>query len=83
VDEAILAARLQGAGMRLVHSGTSETDAVRELVQLSGGCTRLLAEQAALWRRSAADPLSAHGPAAATTAADLLDAAAETTRHGE
>jgi hypothetical protein len=83
VDGGILAARLHGSAIRLVHSGATEVDAVRELVELAAGRAHLLTEEAALWRRSATDPLSANGPAAATTAAHLLDAAAETTRHGE
>ena len=76
VDEGILAAQLHGGAMRLVHSGATEADAVRELIQIAEGRVPLLTAGADLWRRSAENPMTAHGPAAATAAADLLDAAA-------
>jgi hypothetical protein len=81
VDEGILAARLHGSAMRLVHSGATEADAVRELIQIAEGRVQLLTAGAELWRRSADNPMAAHGPAAATAAADLLDAAAREARH--
>jgi hypothetical protein len=81
VDEGILAARLQGAAMRLVHSGATEADAVAELIQIAEGRVPLLTAGTELWRRSAENPMAAHGPAAATAAADLLDAAARQAGH--
>jgi hypothetical protein len=66
--------------MRLVHSGATEADAVRELIQIAEGGVQLLTAGAELWRRSAENPMAAHGPAAATAAADLLDAAARPSR---
>ena len=68
--------------MRLVHSGATEADAVRELIQIAEGGVQLLTAGAELWRRSAENPMAAHGPAAAATAAaDLLDAAARQASH--
>jgi hypothetical protein len=60
--------------MRLVHSGATEADAVRELIQIAEGRVQLLTAGAELWRRSAENPMAAHGPAAA----DLVDTAART-----
>jgi hypothetical protein len=56
IDDGIVGARLQGAAIRLVHAGTAEAGAVRELVQLAGGGADLLTAQgrgvAAFRRRS-------------------------------
>jgi hypothetical protein len=46
VDGGILAARLYGSAMRLVHSGATELDEVREPVELAAGRANLLTEQA-------------------------------------
>jgi hypothetical protein len=81
VDEGILAAQLQGAAMRLVHSGATEADAVAELIQIAEGRVQLLTAGAELWRRSAENPMAAHGPAAATAAAEFLDAATRQAGH--
>jgi hypothetical protein len=79
-DEGILAARLQGAAIRLIYSGAAEADAVAELIQITQGRVQLLTAGAELWRRSAENPMTAHGPAA-TAAADVLDAAARQAGH--
>jgi hypothetical protein len=69
VDDGIPAATVQGAAIRLVHSGATEADAVRELIEPGPTC-------------SPSRPTSGGVPPpvcerpAATAAADLLDAAA-------
>ena len=46
VDGGILAARLYGSAIRLVHSGATGLDELCELVELAAGRAHLLTEQA-------------------------------------